>query len=137
MLLVLGILAFLLLRAPRVRPRAKAALAGQPRARRRRKPGGVNRSEEGCPISRSTRRPPLNGKAEGLLQIETCRATGIHAAITLDDTGELIYEWLIEFNHHIQSAKLDGAGKGRIPATAVFNAYDLETEEYMGRRARN
>lgn len=54
--------------------------------------------------------------------------------ITLDDTGELIYETgLIEPNHHIQSAKLDvELEKGEYLATAVFNAYDPETEEYIG-----
>ena len=77
-----------------------------------------------------------NGKAEGPLQIENVPGNRylMQVLITLDDTGELIYETgLIEPNHHIQSAKLDvELEKGEYLATAVFNAYDPETEEYIG-----
>lgn len=53
---------------------------------------------------------------------------------TLDDTGELVYQTgLIEPNHHIQTAKLAvELEKGKYLATAVFNAYAPEAEEYVG-----
>ena len=87
-------------------------------------------------ISINTTPTFTNGKAEGPLQIENVPGNQylMQVQITLDDTGELIYQTgLIEPNHHIQSAKLDvELEKGEYLATAVFNAYDPETEEYIG-----
>lgn len=77
-----------------------------------------------------------DGKSEGPLQIENVPGNRylMQVQITLDDTGELIYETgLIEPNHHIQTARLDvELDKGEYLATAVFNAYDPQTEEYVG-----
>ncbi|WP_101550156.1 MULTISPECIES: hypothetical protein [Anaerotruncus] len=143
LLLVLGILAFLLLRAPKAGPsglaREAAALAGQLEGKTEEEiQAELNRIvEEGMfNISINTAPTFENGKAEGPLQIENVPGNRylMQVLITLDDTGELIYETgLIEPNHHIQSAKLDvELEKGEYLATAVFNAYDPETEEYIG-----
>ena len=140
---MLGILAFLLLRAPKAGPsglaREAAALAGQLEGKTEEEiQAELNRIvEEGMfNISINTAPTFENGKAEGPLQIENVPGNRylMQVLITLDDTGELIYETgLIEPNHHIQSAKLDvELEKGEYLATAVFNAYDPETEEYIG-----
>ena len=137
LLLVLGILAFLLLRAPKAGPsglaREAAALAGQLEGKTEEEiQAELNRIVEEGMFNISINTAPT----EGPLQIEHVPGNRylMQVLITLDDTGELIYETgLIEPNHHIQSAKLDvELEKGEYLATAVFNAYDPETEEYIG-----
>ena len=141
-LILVGVIAWLLLR-PQEQPagltRAADAQLGQLEGKTEEEiQAELNRIvEEGMfNISINTAPTFENGKAEGPLQIENVPGNRylMQVLITLDDTGELIYETgLIEPNHHIQSAKLDvELEKGEYLATAVFNAYDPETEEYIG-----
>lgn len=80
-----------------------------------------------------------DGQSEGELKIEN--APGNHylmkVTITRDDTGETVYEsGIIEPNRHIQKAKLAvDLDAGEYPCTAVFDAYDSETEEPVGQAA--
>lgn len=57
--------------------------------------------------------------------------------IVRDDTGQKLYETdLIEPNHHIQSDTLDvSLPQGTYDCTAIFSAYDPETEESIGQAA--
>ncbi len=57
--------------------------------------------------------------------------------IVRDDTGEKIYETdMIEPNHHIQSDTLDASlPAGYYDCTAIFYAFDMETEEPVGQAA--
>ena len=141
-LILVGVIAWLLLR-PQEQPagltRAADAQLGQLEGKTEEEiQAELNRIvEEGMfNISINTAPTFENGKAEGPLQIENVPGNRylMQVLITLDDTGELIYQTgLIEPNHHIQSAKLDvELEKGEYLATAVFNAYALETEEYVG-----
>ncbi|WP_308754458.1 hypothetical protein [uncultured Anaerotruncus sp.] len=143
LLLVLAILAYLLLRTPKAGPsglaREAAALAGQLEGKTEEEiQKELNRIVEEGMFNISINTAPIfeNGGAEGPLQIENVPGNRylMQVQITLDDTGELIYKTgLIEPNHHIQNTKLDvELGKGEYLATAVFNAYDPETEEYVG-----
>lgn len=54
-----------------------------------------------------------------------------------DDTGDTIYtSGMIEPNHHIQKAKLDvDLDAGEYPCTAVFYAYDKQSEQLVGQAA--
>ena len=77
-----------------------------------------------------------SGKAEGTLKIENgpMNLYNQRVVITLAETGEEIYHsGLMPVDSHIQTDKLDvELEKGEYLATAVFNAYDPETEEYIG-----
>ena len=141
-LILMGVIAWLLLR-PAEKPaglaRAAGAQLGQLEGKTEEEiQKELNRIvDEGMfNISINTAPTFENGGAEGPLMIENVPGNRylMQVQITLDDTGELIYETgLIEPNHHIQNAKLDvELGKGEYLATAVFNAYDPETEEYIG-----
>ncbi len=57
--------------------------------------------------------------------------------ITRDDTGEVIYSTdFIDPNHHIQSDTLDvDLEAGDYDCTAMFYAYDIDTEELIGQAA--
>ncbi|MEG2189661.1 MAG: hypothetical protein RRY08_07485, partial [Christensenella sp.] len=73
-----------------------------------------------------------NGNAEGTLGIENIPANRylMQVNITLDDTGEMIYEsGLIEPGYFIESAKLKvPLARGIYPATAIFTAIDPNDE---------
>lgn len=79
------------------------------------------------------------GSDEAELRIENI-AANIHlmsVQITLDDTGEVIYtSGLIEPGYYIQSVPLNAVlAKGTYSATAVFTAYDSQTEAPVGQAA--
>lgn len=61
----------------------------------------------------------------------------MRVTITQDDTGEVLYTTgLIEPNYHVQKITFDKVlPKGTYPATAVFTAYDMETEAEAGTAA--
>lgn len=77
-----------------------------------------------------------NGESEAEVRIENVPGNqyAMGVTITLDDTGEAIYtSGLIEPNYHVQTVKLDKIlDKGNYKATAIFNAYELDTEEEVG-----
>ena len=79
------------------------------------------------------------GSDEAELRIENIAANHhlMSVEITLDDTGEGIYtSGLIEPGYYIQSVPLDVVlAKGTYAATAVFTAYDSETEASVGQAA--
>lgn len=76
------------------------------------------------------------GDGEGDLRIENIAANRLlmSVQITLDETGEMIYETdIIEPGYYIQTDRLDVIlKKGVYPATALFTAYDPDTEEVVG-----
>ena len=80
-----------------------------------------------------------NGSAAGSLKIENVPANhyNMKVKITLDETGEVIYQsGIIEPNHHIENAPLDvPLSKGTHAATATFTAYEPETNAVMGHAA--
>lgn len=80
-----------------------------------------------------------DGSSEGDLRIENIPSNHylMKVQITRDDTDEIIYTTgLIEPNHHIQAARLDvDLDAGEYPCTAVFSAYDTETEKQVGQAA--
>ena len=143
LLLVLGILAFLLLRAPKAGPsglaREAAALAGQLEGKTEEQiVEELNRIvEEGMfNISINTQPEFPDGSSPGNLCIENSPANHylMVVEITLNDTGEQVYtSGALEPNYHIQEAKLDRAlAKGTYPATATFYAYTADTQELVG-----
>lgn len=77
-----------------------------------------------------------SGTSEGELRIENVPGNQylMRVVINRDDTGAQIYETdLIEPNYHIQADSLDvDLPAGTYPCTAVFYAYDPETEEMIG-----
>jgi hypothetical protein len=77
-----------------------------------------------------------DGASEGNLEIENVpnNLYAMLVTITLDDTGEVVYNsGLIYPNYYIQYDKLSvNLAKGEYPATAVFSAYDTETQEHIG-----
>ena len=79
------------------------------------------------------------GDAPAELRIENVPGNRylMKVGIVRDDTGERLYETdLIEPNHHIQLDTLDvSLPKGTYECTAVFSAYDPETEEQIGQAA--
>lgn len=79
------------------------------------------------------------GTSEGELRIENVPGNRylMRVEITRDDTGDTIYTTdFIEPNHHIQRDALDVAlPAGDYPSTAVFYAYDPDTEELVGQAA--
>lgn len=80
-----------------------------------------------------------HGGSEAELRIENIAANRhlMDVVLTRDDTGEVLYaSGLIEPGYHIQSVPLDVTlEKGVYTATAVFTAYDLETEAEAGQAA--
>ena len=80
-----------------------------------------------------------DGASEAELRIENVPNNPYLMKVELnrDDTGETIYtSGMIEPNHHIQKAKLDvDLDAGEYPCTAVFYAYDKQSEELVGQAA--
>lgn len=80
-----------------------------------------------------------NGSSEGELRIENVPGNRylMSVQITLDDTGETVYEsGIIEPDHHIQRDVLAvPLAKGDYDATATFTALDPQTEEEVGTAA--
>ena len=80
-----------------------------------------------------------SGKDEAELRIENIAANHhlMSVEITRDDTGEVLYSsGLIEPGYYIQSVPLDVVlPAGSHSATALFTAYDLETEQPVGQAA--
>lgn len=79
------------------------------------------------------------GSGFGDARIENAEANRFdqRVAITLDDTGETVYEsGAIAPGSHIQSIQLDRTLEpGTYPATATFTGYDTETHAEKGRAA--
>lgn len=80
-----------------------------------------------------------SGSDEAELRIENIAANHhlMSVEIKLDDTGEVIYaSGLIEPGYYIQSAPLNTTlAKGSYAATALFTAYNIETEAVAGQAA--
>ncbi|WP_139651351.1 hypothetical protein [Raoultibacter phocaeensis] len=80
-----------------------------------------------------------DGASEGELRIENVPGNRylMKVEIARDDTGEVVYaSGLIEPNRHIQKAALsEDLDAGTYPCTAVFYAFDTETEELIGQAA--
>lgn len=80
-----------------------------------------------------------SGTEEGNLRIENVPANryNMSVKITLDETGETIYQsGIIAPNHHIEFDSLDvPLAKGKYRATAVFTAYEPETDSVRGQAA--
>ncbi|MEG0721432.1 MAG: hypothetical protein RR446_06760 [Lachnospiraceae bacterium] len=78
----------------------------------------------------------LDGKSPGTLRIENIEQNhySYQVSITLDDTGEEIYEsGLLDPGYFIDEAKLSTAlAKGEYPATARFLAYEGADEKPIG-----
>ena len=81
----------------------------------------------------------IDGDSEGTLKIENSPANhyGQRVIITLDDTGEEIYDsGFMPVNSHIQSDKLSvHLEKGEYAATATFTAYDEDSQIEVGQAA--
>lgn len=77
-----------------------------------------------------------SGTAEGDVRVENIPANHMlmSVQIKLDDTGQVVYETgIIEPGYHIQNDKLDvPLAKGVYHATAMFTAYDPDTEARVG-----
>jgi hypothetical protein len=77
-----------------------------------------------------------NSKAKGQADIYNSKANNyiIKVVITLDDTGEKVYESKkIKPGDQIQYIKLDKIlGTGEYPATAMFSAYSQDTHQIVG-----
>ncbi|MDD4509385.1 MAG: hypothetical protein PHY23_00470 [Oscillospiraceae bacterium] len=80
-----------------------------------------------------------DGKSDGAANIENIEANHYHmqVSITLDDTGELIYEsGALKPGQFIENIKLQKAlSAGTYNATATFSALDQETLETAGQAA--
>ncbi len=80
-----------------------------------------------------------DGTSAGELRIENVPGNRylMRVVITLDDTGEQVYETdMIEPNYHIQKDTLDvDLDAGTYAATALFGAYDMQTEQQIGQAA--
>ncbi len=80
-----------------------------------------------------------SGSEPGNLRIENIPSNkyNMTVKITLDETGEIIYQsGIIEPNHHIESDVLDVIlEKGKYNATAVFTAYEPENNRARGQAA--
>lgn len=80
-----------------------------------------------------------NGSKEGAVRIENVKANPYYmqVSITLDDTGETIYESkAIKQDQYIEKIKLNKKlSKGSYPATAVFTALDQTTFDAVGTAA--
>lgn len=80
-----------------------------------------------------------SGKDEAELRIENIAANHhlMSVELTRDDTGEVLYtSGLIEPGYYIQSVPLNVVlPKGTYAATALFTAYDLNTEDPVGQAA--
>ena len=81
----------------------------------------------------------LDRTAEGDVRIENVPSNHylMQVKVVRDDTGEAVYRTgMIEPNHHIQRARLDvDLDAGSYPCTAVFYAYEPDTEEPVGQAA--
>ena len=79
------------------------------------------------------------GTAEGEVRIENVPSNHylMQVEVVRDDTGESVYRTgMIEPNHHIQRARLDAdLDVGSYPCTAVFYAFESDTEEPVGQAA--
>lgn len=79
------------------------------------------------------------GESEADVRIENVPGNQylMRVAISLDSTQEVIYtSGLIEPNYYVQKVTLDKVlSKGTYPATAIFTAYELETEAEAGTAA--
>lgn len=148
LLLVIGVLAFLLLRP---------GDAGQPASGKNRDPNAAVGHYEGKTqeeiqaeldkiveegmfnISINSTVTMAKGSDDAELRIENIAANRhlMSVEITLDDTGEVLYtSGLIEPGYYIQSVPLTRAlAKGSYAVTAVFTAYDAETEAAVGQAA--
>ena len=80
-----------------------------------------------------------SGESEAEIRVENVPGNQylMGVTITLDDTGEEIYRsGLIEPNHHVQKIRiLKVLSKGTYEATALFTAYEPETEAVAGTAA--
>ena len=80
-----------------------------------------------------------SGKDEAELRIENIAANHhlMSVELTRDDTGEVLYtSGLIEPGYHIQSVPLNVVlPQGTYAATALFTAYDPDTEDPVGQAA--
>jgi len=77
-----------------------------------------------------------NGEAAGSLKIENGPANlyNVRVTIKLDQSGEEVYHsGLMPIDSHIQEDKLEVVlDKGEYDATAVFTAYDVDTDKEIG-----
>ncbi len=77
-----------------------------------------------------------DGEAEGVVGIENAPGNRylMQVNVMRDDTGEVVYEsGVIEPGYYIENAQLAvPLEKGEYPCTAVFTAYEKETEKEMG-----
>lgn len=148
LLAVIGVMAVLLLRRPdsgksaSEKNRDPNAAAGQYQGKTQEEiQAELNRivAEGMFNISINSSVTMASGSDEAELRIENIAANHhlMSVEITLDDTGEVIYtSGLIEPGYHIQSVPLNRVlPKGVYGVTAVFTAYDLETEAPVGRAA--
>ena len=80
-----------------------------------------------------------DGAAEGEMRIENVPGNHylMQVEVVRDDTGETVYRTgMIEPNHHIQRARLDvDLDAGSYACTAVFYAFEPDTEEPVGQAA--
>lgn len=80
-----------------------------------------------------------DGSSPGELRIENVPGNLylMRVVIRLDDTGQQVYQTdMIEPNNHIQQDTLDvDLDAGTYNATAVFTAYDPDTEDEVGQAA--
>ena len=80
-----------------------------------------------------------DGKSEGNLRIANppYNKYAIEVEIKLDSNGKSIFKYgQIKPNHYIEYAKLTKKLKaGEYDATAIINAYDIETREFKGTSA--
>ena len=122
-----------LLKTPNSAKRASAPGARDPNAT-------VGQYEEGMfNISINPDIRMTSGRAEAELRVENIPANHHLMSVTLsrDDTGEVLYaSGLIEPGYHIQAVPLETVlPGGSYTATALFTAYDLETEQPAGQAA--
>lgn len=80
-----------------------------------------------------------SGRDEAEVRIENIAANHhlMSVEITRDDTGEVLYtSGLIEPGYYIQKVRFDTVlPRGSYTATALFTAYDLDTEQPVGQAA--
>ena len=80
-----------------------------------------------------------DGTSEGEVRIENVPSNRylMQVEVVRDDTGETLYRTgMIEPNHHIQRARLDvDLDAGSYACTAVFYAFEPDTEELVGQAA--
>lgn len=134
-----GVLAFVLLQGgPSARSGTKGQLEGKTEAEIQAELDRI--VEEGMfNISIASVVQFADGTSEGELRIENVPGNRylMKVDITRDDTGETVYTSdMIEPDYHIQRDTLDvDLPAGTYPCTAVFTAYDPETESEVGKAA--